>query len=154
MKIMLDMRTALRIIAAVMNSINRVTMIGYLTRDPEIRQTKNGIPVADIAVALNRTYGADNSEKREETTFVDVVLWDRQAELAEEYLAKGRLVCIEGRLQMDTWNDRESGKKRQKLRVVGENMQFLPAGGGLRKQEQPDTRAPGNHRNGRRRAAA
>lgn len=108
-----------------MASVNKVMLIGNLTRDPEVRYTPKGSAVADIGLAINRYFTMENGEKREETTFVDVVLWGRQAELAQQYLGKGRPVFIEGRLQLDTWDDKTTGQKRSKLRVVGENMQFL-----------------------------
>jgi single-strand DNA-binding protein len=76
-------------------------------------------------MAVNRVYSAENGEKREETTFVDVTLWGRTAEIAGEYLKKGRPVLIEGRLQLDTWDDKQSGQKRSKLKVVGEGLQLL-----------------------------
>jgi single-strand DNA-binding protein len=84
-------------------------------------------------MAVNRVYTAENGEKREDTTFVDVTLWGRTAEIAGEYLKKGRPVFIEGRLQLDTWDDKQSGQKRSKLKVVGEGLQLLggrPGGGG------------------------
>jgi single-strand DNA-binding protein len=84
-------------------------------------------------MAVNRVYTAENGEKREETTFVDVTLWGRTAEIAGEYLKKGRPVFIEGRLQLDTWDDKTSGQKRSKLKVVGEGLQLIgsrPGGGG------------------------
>ncbi|MFT4547031.1 MAG: single-strand DNA-binding protein [Pseudoalteromonas tetraodonis] len=108
-----------------MASVNKVMLIGNLTRDPEVRYTPKGSAVADIGLAINRYFTMENGEKREETTFVDVVLWGRQAELAQQYLGKGRPVFIEGRLQLDTWDDKTTGQKRSKLRVVGEVMQFL-----------------------------
>jgi single-strand DNA-binding protein len=74
---------------------------------------------------VNRAYTTDSGEKREEVTFVDVTLWGRTAEVASEYLKKGRPVFIEGRLQMDTWDDKQTGQKRTRLRVVAENMQLL-----------------------------
>lgn len=115
-----------------MASVNKVMLIGNLTRDPEVRYTPKGSAVADIGLAINRYFTLENGEKREETTFVDVVLWGRQAELAQQYLSKGRPVFIEGRLQLDSWEDKTTGQKRSKLRVVGENMQFLgsPKDGG------------------------
>jgi single-strand DNA-binding protein len=114
-----------------MASFNKVILVGNLTRDPEIRYTPKGSAVADIALAVNRNYTLETGEKREEVTYVDVVLWARLAEIAGEYLKKGRSVLIEGRLQMDTWDDKQSGQKRTKIRVVGENMQMLgsPRGG-------------------------
>jgi single-strand DNA-binding protein len=116
-----------------MASLNRVMLIGNLTRDPEVRYTPKGSAVADLAIAVNRNYTAESGEKREEVTYVDIVLWAKLAELAGQYLKKGRPVFIEGRLQMDQWEDKQTGQKRSRLRVVGENMQFLDSrrdGGG------------------------
>jgi single-strand DNA-binding protein len=112
-----------------MASLNRVMLIGNLTRDPEVRYTPKGSAVADLALAVNRNYTAENGEKREEVTYVDIVLWAKLAELAGQYLKKGRPVFIEGRLQMDQWEDKQTGQKRSRLRVVGENMQFLGSRG-------------------------
>jgi single-strand DNA-binding protein len=114
-----------------MASFNKVILLGNLTRDPEVRYTPKGSAVCDLGLAVNRVYSTDSGEKREEVTYVDVVLWARLAEIAGEYLKKGRPVFIEGRLQMDTWDDKQTGQKRTKLRVVGESMQLLggrPAG--------------------------
>jgi single-strand DNA-binding protein len=115
-----------------MASFNKVILLGNLTRDPEVRYTPKGSAVCDLGLAVNRAYTLDSGEKREEVTFVDVVLWARLAEIAGEYLKKGRPVFIEGRLQLDTWDDKTSGQKRSKLRVIGETMQLLgsrPGGG-------------------------
>lgn len=111
-----------------MASLNKVMLIGNLTRDPEIRYTPKGSAVADLGLAVNRVYTTENNERREEVTYIDVVLWSRLAELASQYLSKGRSVFIEGRLQMDTWEDKQTGQKRSKIRVVGESMQFLDGG--------------------------
>ncbi len=109
-----------------MASLNKVMLIGNLTRDPEVRYTGKGTAVADIGLAVNRFIPAtDTSDRREETTFIDVTLWGKQAELAKEYLKKGRPVFIEGRLQLDTWQDKTTGQNRSKLSVVAEGMQFL-----------------------------
>jgi single-strand DNA-binding protein len=116
-----------------MASFNKVILLGNLTRDPEVRYTPKGSAVCDLGIAINRQYTLDSGEKREEVTFVDVVLWSRLAEIAGEYLKKGRPVFIEGRLQLDTWDDKQSGQKRSKLRVIGETMQLLggrPPGAG------------------------
>ena len=113
-----------------MANLNKVMLIGNLTRDPELRYTPKGTAVADIGMAINRVRTNDQGERQEDTTFVDVTLWGRQAELAQQYLSKGRPVYIEGRLQMDTWEDKNSGQKRSKLKVVGENMQFIGSGSG------------------------
>lgn len=109
-----------------MASFNKVILVGNLTRDPEVRYTPSGTAVSDIGLAVNRTWFDKNTNsKREEVTFVDITLWGRQAEVAGEYLSKGRPVLIEGRLQLDQWEDRETGQKRSKLKVVGENMTML-----------------------------
>ena len=116
-----------------MASFNKVILLGNLTRDPEVRYTPKGTAVTELGMAVNRVYTAENGEKREETTFVDVTLWGRTAEIAGEYLKKGRPVLIEGRLQLDTWDDKQSGQKRSKLKVVGEGLQLIgsrPGGGG------------------------
>lgn len=121
-----------------MNSLNKVMLIGNLTRDPEVRQTPNGVSVADLGVAINRVYTTDAGERQEEVTFVDVTVWGRVAENAGKFLSKGRPVFIEGRLQLDSWQDRESGQTRQKLKVIGERMQFLGTG------SREGAGAPGN----------
>jgi single-strand DNA-binding protein len=113
-----------------MANLNKVMLIGNLTRDPELRYTPKGTAVADIGLAINRVWTNEQNQRQEETTFVDVTLWGRQAELAQQYLTKGRGAYIEGRLQMDTWDDKQTGQKRSKLKVVGENLQFLPDGKG------------------------
>lgn len=113
-----------------MANLNKVMLIGNLTRDPELRHTPKGTAVSEISMAINRVWNNDQGQKQEETTFVEVTLWGRQAELAQQYLTKGRPVYIEGRLNLDTWDDKETGKKRSKLRVIGENMQFLSSGTG------------------------
>ena len=113
-----------------MANLNKVMLMGNLTRDPEVRYTPKGTAVAELGMAVNRVFTAENGEKREETTFVDVTLWGRTAEIAGEYLKKGRPVFIEGRLQLDTWDDKQTGQKRSKLKVVGEAMQLLGSRGG------------------------
>jgi single-strand DNA-binding protein len=113
-----------------MANLNKVMLMGNLTRDPEVRYTPKGTAVAEVGLAINRYFSGDNGEKREETTFVDVTLWGRTAEIAGEYLKKGRPVFIEGRLQLDTWDDKQTGQKRSKLKVVGEAMQLIGSRGG------------------------
>jgi single-strand DNA-binding protein len=140
-----------------MASFNKVILVGNLTRDPEVRYTPKGSAVCDLGLAVNRQYSLENGEKREEVTFVDVVLWARLAEIAGEYLKKGRPVLIEGRLQLDSWDDKQSGQKRSKLRVIGETMQLLGSrpggtgggeadeamgGGGDRSSSRPKSSAP------------
>ncbi|GAB5444844.1 MAG: single-stranded DNA-binding protein [Fuerstiella sp.] len=114
-----------------MASFNKVILVGNVTRDPEVRYTGGGTAVTEIGLAVNRVWTDRSSrEKKEETTFVDVTLWGRTAEVAGEYLAKGRPCLIEGRLQLDQWEDKQSGQKRSKLRVVGETLQLLGGRGG------------------------
>jgi single-strand DNA-binding protein len=128
-----------------MASFNKVILLGNLTRDPEVRYTPKGTAVTDIGLAVNRVYTTDNNEKREEVTFVDVTLWGRTAEIAGEYLKKGRPCLIEGRLQMDTWDDKQSGQKRSKLKVIGEALQLLGsrpgAGEGSGGEDRQSTRS-------------
>jgi single-strand DNA-binding protein len=112
-----------------MANLNRVLLIGNLTRDPDVRYTPKGTAVADIGLAINRVFTGEDGEKREEVTYVDVVLWSRLAEIAEQYLKKGRPVFIEGRLQLDSWDDKQTGQKRSRLRVVAENLQLLGSRG-------------------------
>ncbi len=112
-----------------MASLNKVMLIGNLTRDPEVRYTPKGNAVCDMAIAVNRRYVNDAGERQEEVTYLDIVLWNKQAELAGQYLAKGRSVYVEGRLQMDSWEDKATGQKRTKIRIVCENMQFLDSKG-------------------------
>jgi single-strand DNA-binding protein len=90
-----------------------------------VRYTPKGSAVCDLGIAVNRVYTTDSGEKREEATFVDVTFWGRTAEVAGEYLKKGRPIFIEGRLQLDSWEDKQSGQKRSKLKVIGETMQLL-----------------------------
>lgn len=107
-----------------MASFNRVILVGNLTRDVELRYTPSGTAVTEVGLAVNDRVKR-NDEWVDETTFVDITLWGRTAEVASEYLAKGSSVLIEGRLKLDSWEDKNDGKKRYKLRVVGEKMQML-----------------------------
>jgi single-strand DNA-binding protein len=110
-----------------MASFNRVILIGNLTRDPELRYLQSGMAVADLGLAVNDKRKNAAGEWVEETTFVDVTVWARTAEVAGEYLSKGSPVFIEGRLKLDTWET--EGQKRSKLKVVCERMQLIGAKG-------------------------
>jgi single-strand DNA-binding protein len=112
-----------------MASFNRVILLGNLTRDPELRYTPSGMAVTDIGLAVNDRRKNANGEWVEEATFVDVTLWGRTAEIASEYLNKGSPTLIEGRLKTDSWDDKQTGQKRSKLKVVGERLQLLGAKG-------------------------
>lgn len=112
-----------------MASYNRVILMGNLTRDPELRYTPNQTAVSDVGLAVNDRRKGNDGQWIEETTFVDVTLWGRTAEVASEYLSKGSPVLIEGRLKLDSWENKE-GEKRSKLHVVCERMQMLGSKGG------------------------
>lgn len=144
-----------------MASFNRVILVGNVTRDIEIRYIQSGSAVAEIGLAVNDRRKTASGEWVDETTFVDVTLWGRTAEIAGEYLSKGSPVLIEGRLKLDTWET--DGQKRSKLRVVGEKMQMLsartpgggggggqagPSGGGQRRQPQQSSPSRGGSKGG------
>ena len=111
-----------------MASYNRVLLMGNLTRNPEIRYTPSGAAVADLGLAVNESFKNKAGETVEQTCFVDVVVWGRQAETASEYLHKGSPVFVEGRLQLDQWENQQ-GEKRSKLRVRADRVQFLGSPG-------------------------
>ena len=121
-----------------MASFNKVILLGNLTRDPELRYTPKGMAVARLGMAVNRSYKTDAGETREEVTFIDIDAWGKQAELISQYLRKGSPLFMEGRLKLDQWDDKQSGQKVSKLRVVMETFQFVggprsgdgPSGGG------------------------
>ena len=151
-----------------MANYNRVFLMGNLTRDPEIRYTPSGMAVASFGLAINHRWKDKTSgEMREEVTFVDIDAWGRNAELAGQYLAKGRPLFVEGRLKLDSWEDKNTGQKRSKLKVVCERFQFLgtrgdapgggagaPGGGGSAPAQRPAGRpapakpAPGGAQGG------
>jgi len=106
-----------------MANMNKVFLMGNLTRDPELRYLQNGTAVADFGLAMNETY-TKNGEKVEKTTFVDIEVWRKQAENCAEYLGKGSKALVEGALKLDQW-ETEDGQKRSKLKVTGFNVQFL-----------------------------
>ncbi|MDB6173450.1 MAG: single-strand binding protein [Chthoniobacteraceae bacterium] len=108
-----------------MPNLNKVMLMGNLTRDPEIKYTPKGMAITQLALAVNRVWSNEAGEKQEEVTFIDVEMFGRKAEVAAEYLKKGRPVFIEGRLKLDSWDDKASGQKRSKLKVVGESLEFL-----------------------------
>jgi single-strand DNA-binding protein len=123
-----------------MASYNKVILIGNLTRDPELRYTAKGTAIAKIGLAVNRRWRNEAGEWQEETTFVDVDAFGRQAETIGQYLKKGRPIMVEGRLKLDQWDDKATGQKRSRLGVVLENFQFLDGGnrgGGEGGQDAP-----------------
>jgi len=112
-----------------MANFNKVILIGNLTRDPELRYTPKGTAVAKIGLAINRSWRTESGETKEEVTFVDVDSFGRQAETLGQYMKKGRPIMVEGRLRLETWDDKQTGQKRSKLGVVMEAFQFLDFGG-------------------------
>jgi len=112
-----------------MASLNKVFLMGNVTRDPELRYTPSGLAVVDIGLAVNRKYRAsEGGDLREETTFVDITFWGKKAETLGKFISKGRPLFVEGRLKLDTWTNND-GQKRSKLKVTGENFQFLGSAG-------------------------
>lgn len=112
-----------------MASFNKVIIMGNVTRDVQLKYTPSNTAVCEIGLAINRSwFDKQSNSRKDEVTFVDVTLWGRTAEVAGEYLAKGRSCLIEGRLETQSWNDKESGQKRTKLAVVGETLQLLGDG--------------------------
>lgn len=131
-----------------MANLNKVLLMGNLTRDVELKYTPSGLAVAKLGLATNRRFrDSKTNEMREEVTFVDIELWGKTAETAHQYLAKGRSVYVEGRLKMDSWDDKTTGKKVYKMKVVGDSFQFVgsnpnAAGGAGGGGQAPAQRAP------------
>lgn len=108
-----------------MADLNKVFLMGRLTGDPDLRRTTSGSAVTELRLATTRSWAGRDGERRDETLFIDVTVWDRQAETCCQYLRKGRSVHVEGYLKMDTWEDKNTGEKRSKIRVQAERVQFL-----------------------------
>lgn len=111
-----------------MANFNKVILAGNLTRDPELRYTPKGLAIAKLGLAVNRRWTNEAGEQKEDVLFVDVDAFGKQAETIGQYLRKGRPILIEGRLRLDTWDDKQSGQKKSKLGVVLETFQFLDSG--------------------------
>lgn len=112
-----------------MANYNKVILMGNLTRDPEMRYTPKGTAIARLGLAVNRRYTTETGEAREETTFVDIDAFGKQAEVISQYMRKGSAMLMEGRLKLDQWDDKNTGQKVSKLRVVLEGFQFVGARG-------------------------
>lgn len=110
-----------------MADLNKVFLMGRLTFDPELRRTPGGTAVTELRMATSRTWAGRDGERREEKLFIDVTVWDRQAENCCQYLHKGSPIHVEGFLKMETWDDKNTGEKRSKIRVQAERVQFLEA---------------------------
>lgn len=121
-----------------MANLNKVFIMGNLTRNPELRYTPAGLAVASFGIAINSTWTAKNGEKKEEVCYVDVSIFGRRAEVVGEYFSKGSPIFIEGRLQYNQWETKD-GQKRNTLRIVADNFQFI--GGSAKRQEGGDVPA-------------
>jgi single-strand DNA-binding protein len=106
-------------------NVNKVTLAGRLTRDPETRYTNSGTAITDISLAVSRFYKTEAGETRDETDFIDVTAFGRSAEIIQKHLHKGNPLFVEGRLKLDQWDDKQTGSKRSKLKVIAESMQFV-----------------------------
>jgi single-strand DNA-binding protein len=122
--------------------LNKVLLIGNLTRDPELRVTPKGTAICQFGLAVNRQFKDESGATRDETAFIDIEAWGKQGELVSKYLQKGSPAFIEGRLKFDSWEDKQSGQKRNKLKVVLENVQFLSRGGGAASAGPAGAEAP------------
>jgi single-strand DNA-binding protein len=138
-----------------MADLNKVFLMGRLTFDPELRRTTGGTAVSELRMATTRSWAGRDGERREETLFIDVTVWDRQAENCCQFLRKGSSVHVEGSLKMDTWDDKTTGEKRSKIRIHADRVQFLDgrrgdAGGGASGGTDDDfaTREPAARRGG------
>lgn len=128
-----------------MASLNKVILIGNLTRDPEVRFTPKGTAVCDLSIAVNRKWRDDSGNTQEEVTYVEIAVWGKTAENCGQYLKKGSSACFEGRLQLETWDDKATGQKRSKIKVVAEQVQFLSSPnceGGQQSSQQPPRQQP------------
>lgn len=128
-----------------MASLNKVILIGNLTRDPEVRFTPKGTAVCDLSIAVNRKWRDDSGNTQEEVTYVEIAVWGKTAENCGQYLKKGSSACFEGRLQLETWDDKTTGQKRSKIKVVAEQVQFLSSPnreGGQQSSQQPPRQQP------------
>jgi len=112
-----------------MASFNKVILAGNLTRDPELRYTPKGMAVVKLGMAVNHKWKSESGEAKEEVTFVDVEAWGRQAEVIAQYMRKGRPLLVEGRLKLDTWEDKNTHQKQSKLKVVLETFSFIDSKG-------------------------
>jgi single-strand DNA-binding protein len=140
-----------------MPSLNKVLLMGNLTRDPELRVTPKGTPICQFSLAINRQFKMESGESREEVTYVDVEAWGKQGETIAKYVTKGRPLYVEGRLRLDQWEDKNTKEKKSRMKIVLEQFQFLgdsrggggagggaaPSGGGEFDQSSPP--APDRH---------
>ena len=128
--------------------VNKVILVGNLGRDPELRSTPSGQQVASFSLATNRKWKDRDGNRQEQTEWHNIVCWGRQAEIAGQYLTKGRQIFVEGRIQTQSWEDRQSGEKKYRTEIVCDNFQMLgqrgdqPGGGGYQPQEESSPAPP------------
>lgn len=113
-----------------MANLNKVMLIGNLTRDPELRVTPKGTAICTFSIAVNRKFKDDSGGEREEVTYIDIEAWGKSGENISKYCTKGRPLFVEGRLRLDQWEDKTTKEKRSRMKVVLENFQFLGGGRG------------------------
>ena len=127
-----------------MAAFNKVILIGNLTRDPEMRVTPKGTAICQFGLAISRSWKDESGQTREETAFIDIEAWGKRGEVISKYVTKGRPLFVEGYLKFDQWEDKASGQKRSKLKVVLENFQFIGSrdGAPAPADEAPSAPAP------------
>lgn len=135
-----------------MPSLNKVLLMGNLTRDPELRVTPKGTPICQFSLAINRQFKMESGESREEVIYVDVEAWGKQGETIAKYCTKGRPLYVEGRLRLDQWEDKNTKEKRSRMKVVLEQFQFLgdsrgsgnaaPSDAGIDQTATPERHSP------------
>jgi single-strand DNA-binding protein len=130
-----------------MPSLNKVLLMGNLTRDPELRVTPKGTPICQFSLAINRQFKMESGESREEVIYVDIEAWGKQGETIAKYCTKGRPLYVEGRLRLDQWEDKNTKEKRSRMKVVLEQFQFLGdsrggGAGGAARAEAPGGEEP------------
>ena len=123
-----------------MPNLNSVMLMGNMTRDPEVKYLPSGMAIADVSIAVNRTWKSESGEKKEEVTFVGCTAFGRTAEVIAEYFKKGNPIFIQGRLKQESWDDKTTGKKQTKTKVVIESFEFI--GGDKKSGAQPQDAAP------------
>lgn len=128
-----------------MADLNKVMLIGRLTRDPQLKYLQNQSAVCDFGIAVGRKWKTPTGEAKEETTFIDCVMFGKSAETFNQYMAKGKPVYLEGRLKLDQWDDKATGQKRSKLSVLADNFQFLDSKGGDGGGETAAASRPGGY---------
>ena len=137
-----------------MPSLNKVLLMGNLTRDPELRVTPKGTPICQFALAINRQFKTEGGENRDEVIFVDVEAWGKQGETIAKYCTKGKPLYVEGRLKLDQWEDKNTKEKRSRMKVVLEQFQFLGDGRGAGGAAQSGDEASAGARSGHKPASS